>query len=277
MWAEKMTQPKTRKSRKSKTATEPHLKIPAQETIKEIAADLDLSVDQTTVLESVVRNALTDALLYQSVRSRDGDRDDLIRDLIELEKRLGRVISFLEGRTNILKEILPTAVLDEFGELFSFTGIGRALGKDVFPENPHLLMKYVKDRKLPFGLVPAEAFFARKRADLGLLHGDALFLRVLRLIHAPLETWLAAKAADKGGRPRSAERRFIIERLAKAAPEILGAEPTASVTGRFVQLCERVLTASGFAEDGIDKAVISVLSSRKSAAPAVQAPGSAKS
>jgi hypothetical protein len=277
MWAEKMTQPKTRKSSKTKTTTGPHLKIPAQETIKEIVADLRLSEDQAVVLEFVVKNTLADVLLYQLVRSREGDRDELIRDLIELEKRLGRVISFLEGRTNLLQEILPTAVLDEFGELFSFTSIGRALGKDVFPENPHLLMKYLKDRKLPFGLAPAEAFFARKRADLGLLHGDALFLHVLRLIHAPLKTWLAAKAADKGGRPRSAERRFIIERLAKAAPEILGSEPTASVTGLFVQLCERVLTACGFAEDGIDKAVISVLSSRESAADAVQAPGSAKS
>jgi hypothetical protein len=276
MWAEKMTQPKTRKSSKTKTAPRRDLKIPAQETIKEIAADLRLSDDQAVVLEFVVKNTLTDVLLYQLVRSREGDRDELIRDLIELEKRLGKVISFLEGRTNLLNEILPTAVLDEFGELFSFTGIGRALGKDVFPENPHMLMKYLKDRKLPFGLAPAEAFFARKRGDLGLLHGDALFLHVLRLIHSPLKTWLAAKAANKGGRPSGAERRFIIERLMKAAPEILGAEPSYSVTSQFIELCERVLIASGFSDEGVDKAVMSVLSKRKSSA-AVQAPGSAKS
>jgi hypothetical protein len=267
-----MTQTKTSKSRKFKTAPAPHLKILAQETIKEIAADLRLSVDQTTVLEFVIKDALTDALLYQSVRSRGGNRDERIRDLMEFEKRLGKVISFLEGKTNLLKEILPTAALDELGELFSFTAIGQVLGEDAFPEAPNLLIKYLEDKKLPFGLAAAETFYAGKRADLGLLHGDALFLYVLRLIHAPLKTWLAAKAADKGGRPRGAERRFIIERLAKAAPEILGAEPTASVTGRFVQLCERVLTASGFAEDGIDKAVIIVLSNHKSAAPAVQAP-----
>lgn len=272
-----MTQTKTRKSRKSKTTTGPRLTIPSQETFKEIAADFHLSEVRVAHLEWVVKDALTDAALYQYVRSREGDRDEQVRVLVELEKRLSWLVSFLEGRAKLLKQILPTAALDDLGKLFSFTGLGRALGKDVFPEDPKLLMKYLEREKLPFGLMAAEAFYARKRADLGLLHGDALFLHVLRLIHAPLKTWLAAKAADKGGRPRGAERLFIIEQLAKAAPEILGAEPTASVTGRFVQLCERVLTASGFAEDGIDKAVISVLTSRKSAARAVQAPGSAKS
>jgi hypothetical protein len=56
----------------------------------------------------------------------------------------------------------------------------------------------------------------------------------------------------------------LIERLAKAAPKIFGSEPPISLGSPFVELCERVLPLCGFAEDGIDKAVMSVLSSFKS-------------
>ena len=46
----------------------------------------------------------------------------------------------------------------------------------------------------------------------------------------------------------------------------LGSEPPISVGSPFVALCERVLPPCGFAEDGIDKAVTSVLSALKSKA-----------
>ena len=90
-----------------------------------------------------------------------------------------------------------------------------------------------------------------------------MFLYALRVVHEPLEGWVAAKAANKGGRPAKAERRYMIERLAKAAPHILGSDPPISICGPFVGLCERVLPLCGFAEDGIDKAVVSVLTMRR--------------
>lgn len=58
----------------------------------------------------------------------------------------------------------------------------------------------------------------------------------------------------------------MIQRLAKAAPNILGAEPPISVGSPFVALCERVLPICGFSEDGIDKAVVSALSLLKTKA-----------
>ena len=75
----------------------------------------------------------------------------------------------------------------------------------------------------------------------------------------PLEGWFAAKAANKGGRPANARRRlYDLNALRKLRPSILGSEPPISVGSPFVELCERVLPLCGFAEDGIDKAVVSV-------------------
>jgi hypothetical protein len=86
----------------------------------------------------------------------------------------------------------------------------------------------------------------------------------LRIVHEPLKAWIAQKAADKGGRPANAERRFMIERLAEAASHIFGSAPPVSVTSPFVALCERVLLMCGFAGEGIDKAIVAALSrSRK--------------
>ena len=264
------------KPREAKSPKAPRLTIPSQETFDEIAADFKLSEVQATHLADFVKHALADTVLYQFVRSRDADHKEQVRDLIELEKRLGALVSLLEGKADLLKAILPTAVLDELGELFSFTGIGRALGKDVFPDDPDLLMDYLKEQELLFGIAAADAFYAQKLANFGLLQGNDLFLYVLRLVHAPLRAWLAAKAADTGGRPRSAERRFLIERLTNAAPKILGAPPSRSITSPFVGLCERVLSACGFAEKGIDKAVMSVLSKRWRTSTTPKEPGTPK-
>ena len=56
---------------------------------------------------------------------------------------------------------------------------------------------------------------------------------------------------------------YMIQRLAHASPRILGFTPPMSVGSPFVELCERVLPLCGFAEDGIDKAVVSVLAALK--------------
>jgi hypothetical protein len=177
----------------------------------------------------------------------------------KLHKLVGELISFLAVNPGVLKEILPAPAGEKLGELYSFTGIGKALDRSAFPEDGDLLRDHLTRKALPFDIASAETFYARDREDYALRHGDRLLLYVLRVVHEPLEDWFAAKAANKGGRPANAERRFMIERLAEAAPYILGSEPPISVGSPFVALCERVLPLCGFGEDGVDKAVVSVL------------------
>jgi hypothetical protein len=164
----------------------------------------------------------------------------------------------------VLKEILPAPAGERLGELFSFTGIGRALDREAFPNDGKMLRASLRRSAQQFDIASAERYYAQAREDYGLLHGDRLFLYSLRIVLEPLAGWFATKAANRGGRPANVERRHMINRLAEAAPFILGSDPPISVGGPFVALCERVLPLCGFAEDGIDKAVVSALGGLKS-------------
>ena len=243
------------------------LSFPSSAQIEEAAGDLGLTKDQMAVLEFVIKDAVADLHAYQSWRIGKVHRDNRLSDPIEeLCGRLTKLASYLDANQGTLKEILPAPAGTKLGELFSFTGIGRALDRDVFPDDWESLSSHLERSAQPFDAAAVETFYARTREDYGLLHGDQLLLYVLRVVLEPFEAWFAAKAADKGGRPANVERRYIIQRLAKAAPRILGCAPPISVGSPFVALCERVLPLCGFAEDGIDKAVVSALSGLKSKA-----------
>jgi hypothetical protein len=236
------------------------LKIPTSAEIQEVAADFQLATGPASVLDFVIKDTLADLRTYQRSRSRKIREDEqLTAHIAELHTYLSNLISFADSHPGILKEILPAPAGEKLGEAFSFADISKALGRDEFPKDGKLLRGHLRRKALPFEIASAEDYYARTREDYGLLHGDRLFRYALRVVHEPVEGWVAAKAANKGGRPANAERRYMIERLAKAAPHILGSDPPISIGGPFVELCERLLPLCGFAEDGIDKAVVSVL------------------
>jgi hypothetical protein len=240
------------------------LTVPTDSQFIEVVDDFGLANGPAAVLDFVIRDSLADLRSYQGWRRRKTGHDEKIAAPIEeIYKLLSKLVSFLEANPGVLKEILPASAGEKLGELFSFTGIGRALNRDVFPDDGKLMRSYLRRSARRFDIACAERFYARAREDHGLLQGDRLFLCALRVVLEPLEGWFAAKAANRGGRPANVERRFLIQRLAKAAPQVLGSEPPTSVGSRFVELCERVLPLCGFAEDGIDKAVVSVLSASK--------------
>jgi hypothetical protein len=74
-------------------------------------------------------------------------------------------------------------------------------------------------------------------------------------IHALLAKWVELKSSDKGDREAGFARRYLIYRLAKAAPEIVGKPATVAVTGTFADLCTSVALACGLPETGIAKAI----------------------
>jgi hypothetical protein len=243
------------------------LTVPTDVQFIEVVDNLGLADVPAAVLDFVIRDALADLRSYQSWHRRKTGHDQRIADPIEeIYKLLTKLVSFLEANPGVLKEILPAPAGEKLGELYSFTGIGKALDRDAFPDDGKLLRKHLRKSARQFDMASAEGYYARAREDCGLVDCDRLFLHALRVVLEPLEGWFAAKATNKGGRPANRERRYMIERLAKAASKILGSEPPISVTGKFVELCERVLPLCGFAEDGIDKAVVSVLSALKSKA-----------
>jgi hypothetical protein len=241
------------------------LRVPTDAEIMAVVDDFGLTDRAAAVLDFVIRDALADLRSYQSWHRRKTGHDERLADPIEeIYRLLTKLVSFLEANPGVLKEILPTPAGEKLGELFSFTGIGKALNRDAFPGDGKLLRSYLRKSAKQFDSASVERFYARPREDYGLVHPDLLVLYALRVVLEPLEGWFAAKAANRGGRPAYVERRYMIQRLARAAPHILGSEPPTSVGSKFVELCERVLPLCGFAEDGIDKAVASVVSASRS-------------
>jgi hypothetical protein len=97
------------------------------------------------------------------------------------------------------------------------------------------------------------------REALGLKHGHLMLTHFIERIRAPLARSIKLKSLDEGGRPADAVRRYLIHRLAEAAPEVIGKRATVAVTGRFADLCTAVLVACGLPEAGITKAIPAVV------------------
>ena len=242
------------------------LKVPTNAEFLELATDFHLSPRQAWFLEMGVKETLADIRSYQIVLARMPSRDERhaeVKDRIKFEALMGNLVSFLESRPGFLEKILPNETLEELGESSSFTGISRALRRNVLPKEGDLLKNYLQG-DVPFNIASAEAFYARDREDYALRHVTRLLLYYLGLAREPNGRWLAAKAANRGGRPAGFERRELIATLIEAAPDILGREAPMSVGGQFMELCERVLTLCGFDEKGIDKAVLAVLGDARS-------------
>jgi hypothetical protein len=78
---------------------------------------------------------------------------------------------------------------------------------------------------------------------------------------------------NQGGRPPDIRRKLVIRQLADAAPEIIGAAPTASTNSPFVQLCVAVFHVFELPDAGIEDAVEREL--RELASAAREKPGAA--
>ena len=93
------------------------------------------------------------------------------------------------------------------------------------------------------------------REALGLKHGHVILTYLIERIHGPLERWVELDRLNEGGRKPDAVRRYLIYRLAEAAPALLNKAASVSTTGKFVDLCSAALVACGLPESGIAKAV----------------------
>jgi hypothetical protein len=243
------------------------LRIPTDAEFQELANDFKLSKRRARFLEMVVKETLADIRSFQRVFAHQPNRDERrveVRDRGDFAALVSKLISFLEARPKFLRKILRNEVLEELGDSFSFTGIGRSLERDVFPMDGMSLRSHFRRNRIPIDIASVEAFYARRREDYGLLHGEKLLLYVLRLADVENKNWLVANAANRGGRPANFERREVIATLIEAAPDILGYEPPMSIGSEFIEFCERVLTLCGFDEKGIDKAVLEALRAARS-------------
>lgn len=128
-----------------------------------------------------------------------------------------------------------------------------------FPVRFNADMDYLRRNNRSVGLEEIEKFYESKRSDYGLTHALALFLHVIDVVHKPLEEWMELNRRNKGGSPTKAIRRFLIEKLAEAAPLIIGKPAPIAISGDFVSLCAQVLPVCGLSAEGVGKAVPAIV------------------
>lgn len=85
---------------------------------------------------------------------------------------------------------------------------------------------------------------------------------LLRSVHRPVLDFLALSASKDGGSPGKTFRNAAVSHLADVFTEVTGEQPTTSVGGRFVTLCDQVLIRIGIDPTGLDEAAKRILRRR---------------
>jgi hypothetical protein len=280
-----------------KEAKSVNFAFPAPDDWKNIAHDLKLTKIQENELEITIRHVIANIVRYQAAERKALPRDTLVAALKRLEKALGRVQYEMERGRDLTNHFLPSNTLEFIGKSFTFTAIGQAVGKDVFPidadytiqsmyennegsspgsERRSSLVRKRRVKQAPtFGGLEAielrrgislkglENRFCNDRVALGYKNGGKILKHFIDFIHADLKSWVEADRRNEGGRPANIFRKYIIQRLAKRSPFIIGKRATTTSGGRFSELCIGVLPACGFSSRGIEKAIAAVLEEMK--------------
>jgi hypothetical protein len=254
----------SRKRAARENETERRPKVPDRKEIEELLFDFNFTKKQLDILEYAMCDCLIKLDLYDRLLpQQEANREEIVDFMRKFANQINKLQTFLEGKHDVFKRLTASLELDGFGELLSITGIRQVLGNDAIPNDPEGLKFYLEHKGLPFDIAPAEEYYAGLRRDQALLRGHALFIHLISLFGDPLQSWLALNAANRGGRPKDARRRYVIERLYDASPKILGAYPPISITSRFADLCARALPAYGFSGKGINKLVVSVVRKKR--------------
>jgi hypothetical protein len=243
-------------SPKAKLHRQPvELRFPAAEAWNNIVRDFKLTPAQADVLKFTVEDALGGISSYQAKLKNQPTCPLLINRLYEFEKALAHLHNECRRSADLMHDFLPYDALEYVGRSLTFTAMGEALGKNVIPRNLDHKLEDKRSVGERITLAFMEEFSRPSREALGLRHGHLILARFIERIHSPLAKWIELKGLDTGGRPAGFARRYLIYRLAKAAPDLVGKPATVTVTGTFADLCTSVLQACGLPESGIAKAI----------------------
>jgi hypothetical protein len=231
------------------------VKFPEPGVWDDLVRDLKLNVSQSNELKITVQHVVEDIAYYRLVRSKEPARDILTTRVKLMEKALSNLQYQVDCSIDLMTHFLPDDTMARIGRSFTFSAIGEALGKDVFPQNfDFFIGRMLADGK-QVTMAALEELSRPKRGGLGLTHGHRILKHFIDAINAPLKKWLEIDKLNKGGRSPQVARTVLIHRLAEAAPGIIGKRAPVAATGSFVTLCSLVLPACGLSAKGVEKAI----------------------
>lgn len=206
-----------------------------------LIAELGLTGSAARNLEVCLRQTEADLEEYLYAAFPRSDRQQLRTEREVLVKRLRAVVNQLLTAPADLQEILPNGSLAAIGEMLDHDEILRVIG-DKAP-------RYIRDQDGP-----------EPRRAAGLQYGGPLLIHFLKRILEPMEAWQEENSRNKGGRPVDLRRRFIIERLARGAPSVIGSRASTAKEGPFVRLCSDVFGAYKLPITGIADVIADIVS-----------------
>jgi hypothetical protein len=247
-------------SAKAKPQRKPiELRFPPTEDWKNIVSDYKLMPAQADTLKFTLEEALYGIRRYQAKLKKQPSRSRLIDDLKRFEKALGLLRDECGRTIDLMHDFLPTEALAYIGQSMTFSAIGEALGRGVFPKNLDFKIRAKQSQGEQITFASVEHLSRPRRETLGLEYGHLLLKHFIEQIHQPLARWIEMKSLDEGGRPADAVRNYLIYQLAEVAPEVIGKRASIATTGKFVDLCTLVLGACGLPETGVGKAIPAVV------------------
>jgi len=208
--------------------------FPSRRKWGELKRDLKLNAEQAQKLWFVLRHAVEDIADYRLLKSREQPRDILVVRLKRLEKALTNLEHEIQDSIDLMERFLPHETMAVIGRSFTYDAIRETVGEGV--SLPHM-----------------------DRDSLGIKYGHKILQLFVRRINAPLKAWVEMDKTNKGGRPPDMVRRYLIYRLAEAAPDIVGKDVPVASKGWFVDFCWQILVACGLSEVGIDKAIPAIV------------------
>lgn len=232
-----------------------NLTFPTPDDWKNIVHDAELTKVQENELAITIRRVLADIERYQA----RPPRNKLVPALKRLEKALGRIQYEMERSKDLMRYFLSNSSLQFIGESFTFTTLGQAIGKAVFPIDQDYVIQSMIEKNNFITMADLENQFRNDRKHLGLQHGGEVLKHFIGVIHADIKTWVELDRQNEGGRPADICRQYIIRRLAERSFFIIGKRATTTHGGAFTRLCTAVLPACGFRSKGIEKTIEAVL------------------
>ena len=235
------------------------IRLPDDKELREIARGLQLDKAGAHEIRLAICHAQeTEAFILNVLVARP-DRETLVQHLKKLEKSLRTLILVLEDTAGLAAFLMPHEALSAIGKALTFSSMSEALGDPVFPRNEPLHRADLYNGETPPTVEAVETHFLPWREALGLKHGHAALLHLLRDIHAPLQRSVEAIGLNKGGRTADLARDILIYELARAATDIMGARAGVSKEGPFVELCWAVSIPCDLPLAGLESAIARIV------------------
>ena len=235
--------------------------LPGDEEFLAIVQEFQLTPEQARELALVLRHANEDIKGFLRTQAKRKPRAELVRRLKSVTDP-SNVSHESHSNCKTLGDFLPFDTLQASGELLSYGAIESALGRKIPGRN---LLRDIEEQfagREDLRAAEVEELRAYERQALGLNEGPALIAYIVSALHRPIRAWLGIEKGNRGGRPADLPRVVLLIGLANAAPDILGAKPTATAKGRFMRLCAAVCQACGGDNSGIEEAVERLLRKR---------------